>query len=153
MEIEIIPRKVSINTTEKSPLGRRLNLLLLHNCKSLPPCLCSWIGINKVHSSEEWDNFTFLEVWWGIKRSQVAINCVSDLLYYVSGQHLLFFFKCTVGKNLLRCFIQARSLFRCIIKALVGARMNGLHMDVRMGMFNIERWVSMFWLLLMTLSE
>lgn len=80
MEAEIIPRNVRIKTVGKGPLERHLNLLLC-NCKNLPPCLYSWLGINKVHSSEELDSFTFLQVWWGIKRSQVAINAMSVICF------------------------------------------------------------------------
>jgi len=76
------------------------------------------------------------------KKSSSYKLCVSDLLYCVSVQHLLFFLKCTAEKNLLRCFIQARSLFHSVIKASVVACMNGLCTGVCMDVFNADRWVS-----------
>lgn len=54
---------------------------------------------------------------------------------------------------MLRCFIQAGSLFCCIIKALIGACVNGLCMGACLDLFNFEYGVSMSWLVLMTLTK
>lgn len=151
MEAEITPKKVRINMTGKDPSGRCLNFLLLGDCKSLLPCLSSWIGINKVHSSEERD-FTFLEAWWRIKRSQVAINCQQFALLGIWPASALFFFPnvyCRkkkkhnatllyLGKILV--LLHYKSIVWCIV--FVGG-----------AYLNMHCWLWMFRILVLTLRE
>lgn len=87
------------------------------------------------------------------KKSSGNKLCINYLLYNLIVQHLLFkfFFKCTAGKPLLHCFLQASSLFHCIIKILVGVCMSGFSMCK--GMFNFEHWDTMFRVSLMMLCE
>lgn len=127
----IIPRKIRINTN-----GQGLLRSVSITCCCAPAEAFHFISAADRVSLRRM-RLHFLRSLMGIKRSQVVKNCVGDLLYDVTVQHLLFkfLFRCTAGKPLLHCFIQARSLFHCLTKTLVGAWMSGLCMCVCKGMF------------------